>query len=150
MSAPTVPATIEATPRRMRIWFALMAVLVVAVMVTVSILLKSSTTGVVAFRTSDQVATMGIGLAIGGALLYCARPRLRASAEGLEVRNIVNTALVPWDQVRAVRFDEHSPWASLLLSNEDEMSVLAVQAADGERAVRAVEGMRALLAASRV
>lgn len=150
MTTPATPAPVEATPRRMRIWFTLMALLVVAVMVTVSVLLKTSTTGVVAFRTSDQVATMGIGLLIGGAILYCARPRMTADAQAVTVRNIVGTHVVPWEHVRAVRFDEHSPWASLLLSNEDEMSVLAVQAADGERAVRAVEGMRALLAADRV
>ncbi len=149
MSTPATPSPVEATPRRMRIWFTLMALLVVVVMVVVSVLLKSSTTGVVAFRTSDQVATMGIGLLMGAAILYCARPRMTAGAEGVVVRNIVGTHHVPWEQVGAVRFDEHSPWASLLLRNEDEMSVLAVQAADGERAVHAVEGMRALLAASR-
>lgn len=149
MTTPATSAPVEATPLRMRIWFGLMAVLVVAVTVTVSVLLKSSTTGVVAFRTSDQVATMGIGLAMGGAILFCARPRMTADARAVTVRNIVGTHVVPWEYVRAVRFDQHSPWASLLLSNEDELSVLAVQAADGERAVRAVEGMRALLAADR-
>ena len=51
--------------------------------------------------------------------------------------------------IRAVRFDRKSPWASLLLENGDEISVLAVQAADREYAVRTVEGLRALHAAKR-
>lgn len=150
MSAPTAPATVSCTPRRQRLLCALMALLVVVVMVVVSVLLKSSTTGVVSFRTSDQVATTALGLLLGAGILFTARARVDADAAGVRVRNILGTHHLPWEQVRAVRFDENSPWASLLLADEDELSVLAVQATDGERAVHAVEGMRALLAASRV
>ena len=50
--------------------------------------------------------------------------------------------------MRAVAFDRKSPWASLVLRNGDEVALLAVQAVDKERAVRAVEGLRALLAAA--
>ncbi len=152
MDAPTAPGgspTVSATPRRQRLLCALMALLVVLVMAVVSILLKSSTTGVVAFRTSDQVATLGLGLLIGAGILYTARSRVDADADGVRVRNIIGTHQVPWAAVRAVRFDDHSPWASLLLADDDELSVIAVQATDGERAVRAVEGLRGLLAASR-
>jgi hypothetical protein len=45
-----------------------------------------------------------------------------------------------------VRFDRHSPWATLLLTNDDELAVSAVQAADGQHALAAVRGLRALLA----
>jgi hypothetical protein len=51
--------------------------------------------------------------------------------------------------VRAVRFERKSAWASLLLENGDEISLLAVQAVDKEYAVRAVEGLRTLRAAAR-
>ncbi|SDP58493.1 PH domain-containing protein [Klenkia soli] len=145
----TAITTVSATPRRQRIMCGLMAAVIFGVMLVVSILLKSSTTGVVAFQTSDQVATSGLGLAMAAATLYLSRARVDADAEGVTVRNIVGTHRLPWAHVRAVRFDQNSPWASLLLVDDDELSVLAVQAADGERAVRAVEGMRTLLAASR-
>ena len=45
-------------------------------------------------------------------------------------------------------FDRKSAWASLRLRNDDEVALLAVQAVDREHAVRAVEGLRALLAAA--
>ncbi|SDG62431.1 PH domain-containing protein [Klenkia brasiliensis] len=148
MSSPAT-TTVSATPRRQRIMCGLMAAVIFAVMLVVSILLKTHTTGVIAFRTSDQVATTGLGIAMAAATVYLSRARVDADASGVRVRNIVGTHTLPWSAVRAVRFDENSPWASLLLVDDDELSVLAVQAADGERAVRAVEGMRTLLAASR-
>ena len=138
----------SAVPRRLRLICALAATALVAVMTVVAVLLKSSTTGVVAFQTADQVAMVVLGLAMGAGVLLVARPRVDADAAGIRVRNVVGTHELPWSMVRAVRFDRHSPWASLLLSNGDELSVLAVQAADRGRAVDAVEGLRALLAAA--
>jgi hypothetical protein len=125
-----------------------MATAIVAVMTVVAALLRSSSTGVVAFQTADQVAMVCLGLAMGAGVLLLARPRVDADAERIRVRNVLATHELPWSLVRAVRFDRHSPWASLLLSNGDELSVLAVQAADKGRAVDAVEGLRALLAAA--
>jgi hypothetical protein len=123
-------------------------VAIVAVMTVVAVLLKSSTTGVVAFQTADQVAMVGLGLAMGAAVLWVSRPRVDADADGVRVRNIVGTYQLPWSMVQAVRFDRHSPWATLLLTNGEEMAVLAVQAADKERALVAVQGLRGLLAAA--
>jgi hypothetical protein len=117
-------------------------------MTVVAVLLKSSTTGVVAFQTADQVAMVGLGLAMGAGVLWVSRPRMDADAEGIQVRNIVGTYRLPWTMVQAVRFDRHSPWATLLLTNGEEVAVLAVQAADKERALAAVQDLRALLAAA--
>jgi PH (Pleckstrin Homology) domain-containing protein len=125
---------------------ALMAGALVVAMTVVAVLLKSSTTGVVAFHTSDQVAMVGLGLAMGAGVLLVGRSRVDADADGLRVRNVVINHEVPWSAVQAVRFDEHSPWATLLLTNDDELAVSAVQAADGARALVAVRGLRALLA----
>ncbi len=125
---------------------ALAAAGLVAVMTVVAVLLKSSSTGVVSFRTSDQVAMVGLGLAMAAGVLLVGRSRVEADTEGLRIRNVLVNHVVPWSAVRAVRFDRHSPWATLLLSNDDELAVSAVQAADGERALVAVRGLRALLA----
>jgi hypothetical protein len=142
------PRPVSAVPRRLRLICVLAAIAIVTVMTVVAVLLKSSTTGVVAFQTADQVAMMSLGLAMGAAVLWVARPRVDADARGIRVRNILGDHELPWSIVRAVRFDRHSPWATLLLTNGDELAVLAVQAADKERAAVAVEGLRALLAAS--
>ena len=148
MTVGAAPRPVTAVPRRLRLICALAAAALVAVMTVVAVLLKSSTTGVVAFQTADQVAMVGLGLAMGAAVLWVARPRVDADSSGIRVRNVLGNHELPWSVVRAVRFDRHSPWATLLLSNGDELAVLAVQAADGERAAVAVEGLRALLAAS--
>ena len=69
-----------------------------------------------------------------------------ADATGIRARNVFIRHELPWAAVRAVRFDRHSSWATLVLTNGDELPLLAVQAADKEHTVRAVEGLRALLA----
>jgi hypothetical protein len=142
----TSPPPVSAVPRRLRIICAAAAAVVVAVMAVVGLLLKSTATGVVNFRTSDQVAMVGLGLVLGAGILLLGRSRVDADADGIRVLNILGRHELPWSAVRAVRFDRNSAWASLLLSNDDELAVLAVQASDRMRAVRAVEGMRALLA----
>ena len=147
---PTTPAVpVSATPRRLRLICALAAAAVVAVMVVVAVLLTSSSTGVVTFGLVDQVAMVGLGVFVGAGVMLAGASRIDADAEGVRVRNVLVRHALPWELVRSVRFDRHSSWASLELTNGDEVSVLAVQAADGERALVAVEGLRALLAAHR-
>ncbi|WP_308128254.1 PH domain-containing protein [Modestobacter italicus] len=146
MPADPAPAPVSAVPRRLRLITALMAAGLVLAMTVVAVLLKESTTGVVSFQTADQVAMIGLGLAMGAGVLLLGRSRVDADADGIRVRNVLMNHDLPWAAVRAVRFDEHSPWASLLLGNGDELAVSAVQAADGARALTAVRGLRALLA----
>jgi hypothetical protein len=143
------PPTVSAVPRRLRIICAAAAAVVVAAMVVVGLLLKSSATGVVTFRTSDQVAMIGLGVLMGAGILLLGRSRVDADADGIRVRNILGRHELPWSAVKAVRFDRNSAWASLLLGNDDELAVLAIQAGDRMRAVDAVEGLRALLAHAR-
>jgi hypothetical protein len=133
----------------MRLVCAVVAAVVLVVMVVVAVLLKSSSTGVVSFGTSDQLSMVGLGVLLAAGILLLARSRVDADAGGVRVRNILGSHALPWAAVRAVRFERSSAWASLLLVTGEEIAVLAVQAADGERAVAAVEGLRALLGAAR-
>ena len=141
------PPTVTAVPRLLRTIVAVAAVGLVAAMTAVAILLPSSSVGVVAFGLVDQLAIFGLGLIVGGAVLFLGRPRVDADVHGVRVRNIASAQDIPWSRVKAVRFEEKSFWATLLLRNGDELSVLAVQASDGQRAVAAVRGLRLLLAA---
>ncbi len=133
----------------MRLLLAVLGVIVVAGMVYVAAGLKETTNTVVNYRTSDQVAIVGIGLVLALGILFLGRSRVDADADGVRVRNVVVHHELPWRAVRAVRFDRKSAWASLLLENGDEISLLAVQAVDKEHAVRAVESLRELRAAAR-
>ncbi|HEX2073490.1 MAG TPA: PH domain-containing protein [Geodermatophilus sp.] len=145
-SAP--PTRVSAVPRRWRMVCAGLAAVVVVVMAVVGLTLKDNAAGV-AFTTADQVAVVGLGLVLGAGLLALGRPRVDADADGIRVRNLAGVREVPWSAVRAVRFDRRFKWATLLLTNDDEFALLAIQGADGDRAADAVEGLRALLAASR-
>ncbi len=139
----------SAVPRRMRLLLAVVAAVVVGVMVFVALGLKGTTNSVISYRTSDQVAVVGIGLVIAAGVLFLGRSRVDADAHGVRVRNVVVHHDLPWQAVKAVRFERKSAWASLLLENGDEISLIAVQAADKEHAVRAVETLRALRTAAR-
>ena len=133
----------------MRLLCGLVAAVVVGTALVVALSLTSSSTGVVAFSLDDQIAVFGLGLALGAAIVALGRSRVDADADGVRIRNILVHHDLPWTAVRAVSFARASSWATLQLENGDEISLLAVQADDRERAVRAVEGLRALHAAKR-
>ena len=149
VSGPAEPPPVSAVPRRTRLLCALAAAGVVGIALVVALSLKSSSTGVVQFRTDDQIAIFGLGLALGGAIMTLGRSRVDADAEGVRVRNIAIRHELPWTAVRSVSFARSSSWATLQLENDDEIALLAVQAGDKERAVRAVDALRALHAAKR-
>jgi hypothetical protein len=144
-----VPPAVSAVPRRWRLLCASAAVVVAAVLTYVGVTLPQNATGVASFDVADQVALVGLGLVFGAGLLALGRPRVDADERGIRVRNLAGERTVPWTAVRAVRFDRRFRWATLLLTNDDEFALLAIQGADGDRAVEAVEGLRALLAAHR-
>ncbi|MGR6963856.1 PH domain-containing protein [Geodermatophilus sp. URMC 61] len=143
------PPAVSAVPRRWRALCATAAVVVAAVLTYVGVTLPQNATGVASFNAADQVALVGLGLVLGGGLLALGRPRVDADERGVRVRNLAGERTLPWTAVQAIRFDRRFRWATLLLTNDDEFAVLAIQGADGDRAVEAVEGLRALLAASR-
>jgi hypothetical protein len=132
----------------MRLACAAVAAVVVVVMAYVALALPSTTNTVVDYGAVDQVAMAGLGVVLAAGLLWLGRSRVDADAEGIRWRNVAITHQLPWSAVRAVRFDRKSAWASLLLRNDDEVALFAVQAVDKERAVVAVEALRALLAAA--
>ncbi len=136
-------------PRKIRIIAWSLAVLVVVAMVMVGVLLKQSNTAAVTFRTSDQLAMIGLGLILAGALLVLTRPYVRADAHGVAVRNLGGVTLVPWQVVKAVRFTDATPWATLELQDDDALTLLAIQAVDGAAAADATDALRRLLVESR-
>ena len=99
----------------MRLALAVVGVVVVAVMVVVAAGLKDTANTVVTYRTSDQLAIVGLGLVLAAGLLFLGRSRVDADAEGVRIRNVVVHHELPWQAVRAVRFERKSAWASLLL-----------------------------------
>lgn len=135
-------------PRKVLICAWVGAVAVLALFVAVAVVLRVQPTGVY-FRLADQVAMVLLGLFIAGGVLLLARPRVRADAAGIEVRNIVSTRYVPWELVVRVAFPDGASWARLDLPDDEYLPVLAIQAVDRQRAVDGITRIRALHAAAR-
>jgi len=133
----------EARPRKARRVAVAAAVLLVAVFTVVAVLLRRTPTGVY-FRVSDQVAMVLLGLLLAGAALLFARPRVRAGAEGVEVRNLLGSRTLPWELVLRVSFPDGAPWARLEIPDDEYIAVMAIQAADGGHAVQAIRALRAV------
>ena len=132
-------------PRRIRWVAGISAVVVVILFTALSFGLHGATgMGMGRYGRGDQTAMIGLGVLIGLGILAFTRPRVRADADGIKVRNVVGTFDLPWSVVRAVRFDRNSPWASLELHDDDTISLHALQAADKEYAVDGVRALRAL------
>ncbi|WP_111767510.1 PH domain-containing protein [Nakamurella deserti] len=141
-TGPT-PGAVTVRPRRIAVYAAIGAAAVILVGVFVALKLRGSDTGVY-FRTSDAVAMAGLGLLFAGGIMLTARPRLRADAHGLRVRNIVGERFVPWPVIERISFPEGAVWAQLELADDEVMSVMAIQSMDKERAVVALREVRAL------
>ena len=144
---PPRGAVLVVRPRLVRRAAWVCAVAVVAVSTVVASVLRTTDTGVV-FRFADQVAMVLLGVLLAGGVLLLARPRVRADADGVEVRNTGWPRYLPWELVRAVSFPDGASWARLELIGDDYLPVLAIQAVDGQRAVEGIRRVRALHAAA--
>ena len=120
------------------------AVLILAVHVTVGLLLKVRSTGVI-FHTADQVAIALLGVVFAGLVLLFARPRLRVGARGLGVRNLFGERLITWSEVEEVAFPRGARWARVELPLDEYVPLMAIQAVDKDRAVDAMDTVRDLM-----
>ena len=143
-------ATITLRPRKIRrvCWVA--APLVVAFFVVLGTLLSGSTgDGEGAFQPSDRIAMMTLGLFVAAGILVLARPRVVADRRHVVIRNVIGGYDLPWEVVRAVRFERGNPWATLELEDDDVVALMAIQATDKDLALAGVKALRSLLAAHR-
>ncbi|MEU6078124.1 PH domain-containing protein [Micromonospora sp. NPDC047074] len=137
--------TVHLRPRRIRVvcWTSAAVLFVVFSLVATS-LSGATGNGYGSFQRGDQIAMVGLGVLGALAFLIFTRPRVDADARGVRVRNIVGSYELPWEVVRGVRFDRGAPWASLELHDDDLLPMVALQAADKERAVEGVRALRRL------
>jgi hypothetical protein len=142
------PPRLVVRPRTLR-WTAwVTATLFLAVLTVAGVLLRIAPTGVY-FRVADQVALIVLGARMAAGALLFARPRVRADAEGVEVRNLLGARWVPWSEVRGVSFPDGASWARLDLDHDEYLPMLAIQSSDRQHAVAAMSALRDLHAAHR-
>jgi hypothetical protein len=143
--------TVEYRPKRIRWVAGVAAVAVVTLFTAIGTGLRGSSgfqDNVGTFQRGDQAAMVGLGVLIALGILAFCRPRVRAGADGIRIRNVIGGYDLPWSVVRAVRFDRSAAWASLELHNDDTVPLHALQAADKDYAVDGVRTLRALHAAA--
>ncbi|MBF9349038.1 MULTISPECIES: PH domain-containing protein [Mycobacteroides] len=121
------------------------AFIIAAAHVAVGVLLKISPNSGVIFKTSDQIGIALVGFVIAGVVLMFARPRVRAGAVGIEVRNVLGPKLIPWSEVVGVSFPAGAQWARLDLDDYEYEPLMAIQAIDKQRAVDAMDALRGLV-----
>lgn len=138
-------ARVTFRPRRIRRVCWVLAPLVVVVFTVLGLALSGSTgEGGGAFGTSDRFAMAGLGVLMALAILLFTRPKVSADRTSVQIQNVIGGYDLPWQVVRAVRFERGNPWLTLELHDDDVVAVMAVQAADKEHAVAAARALRAL------
>ena len=128
-TGPSHPSEPDASfrPRRGRVLPLVMAGVAVAVCAVVALGMGAGGT----WRVGDQLALVGLGLALAAFLGRYASIRAVPDEAGLTVRNLMLTRTVTWDEVIEVRFPEGAPWVTVELDDGDELAVMAMQRADG-------------------
>lgn len=117
-------------PRRGRAVAMTMAVLAVLLFTAFAFLAPHPSRGG-SYGIGDRVAIIGIGAVIAGFLWRYVGIRAVPDADGILVRNLIQSRRVQWREVEAVRFHGGAAWPVLALHDGDEVAVMAVQKADG-------------------
>jgi hypothetical protein len=120
------------------------AFLIAAAHIAVGFLLKIGSSGVL-FRTADQVGIALVGITLACLVLLLARARVRAGKSGIAVRNALAYKVIPWSDVVDVSFPLGARWARVDLADDEYTPVMAIQAVDKDRAVRAMNDLRTLM-----
>jgi Bacterial PH domain len=83
-----------------------------------------------------------IGMALGLGLSY-----VRADDEGLTIRNGIRIYVVPWREVKAIRYRDGDPWPFVLVRGAiEQRALLGIQRSDRRRADAHVADLRNRLA----
>ena len=101
------------------------------------------------FGGKDQVGTLVLGIVLGGLFLMLTRPRLHADLQAVRMRSFLGGwRTVPWDLIVGVEFPKKVRFARILLPGDELLALYAVQRWDRAEAVVAMQGLRALFAAT--
>jgi membrane protein implicated in regulation of membrane protease activity len=105
--------------------------------------------GVPGWGLTDSLLMFGVGVLIAAMMWRFASLRAVPSPSGLEVRNVLLTRRIAWDEVERVRFAGGDPWVLLDLTDGDQLAVMAVQRADGPYGQAEASRLAALVEAGR-
>ena len=131
-------------PRRVRFVVWIFGGVEVAVLLGLAAFLPA--TGPIPFHWPDRLGVVLVALAVVLVLSRFARLRAVPGPDGLRVRNVLFTRRLAWAQIVSVQFGGGMPWAVLDLTDGDTLAVMAVQRADGDRAINEARRLATLVA----
>jgi hypothetical protein len=140
--------TVRARPHRTAaIAWAASAVVLVVFVIT-ALVMRRYNAGAT-FGAKDQIGTVVVGVVVALLLIMPTYPRLVADETAIRTRSFLgNYRVIPWDVVVDVRFPANVRFAQIVLPADETLAIYAVQRWDKERAVEAMDGLRALFAAT--
>jgi PH (Pleckstrin Homology) domain-containing protein len=140
--------TVKARPiRTARIAWAASATVLVVFVVT-ALVMKRYNAGAF-FNDKDQIGTVVVGIVVSLLLIMPTYPRLVADESGVRLRSFLgNYRTIPWDVIVDVRFPSKVRFAQLVLAADETLAIYAVQRWDKDQAVRTMDELRALFAAT--
>lgn len=98
-----------------------------------------------AFNVLQRLTLIAFGLAAAAGGYALGRSRVEARDDGLLVVNGFRSHLYPWRDIRGVTLRAGGPWAILELADGATSAAMGIQGSDGDRAVRQVKRLRAIL-----
>lgn len=94
----------------------------------------------------DRAGFVVVAALIGWGLYRLAEVGADPSETHLVVRNVLLTRRLEWAEVLGLRFDSGDAWVMLDVSDGDTLAVMAIQRADGDRAVSEATRLATLIA----
>jgi hypothetical protein len=143
-TAPALPHTWRPLGVRIAVW--VLGTMLLALFVAVWIGIGEERRA--EFTLFQRGTLVFMGLLLFGCWFALVRSCVRATARGLTVVNGYRTRSYEWSQVIAVSLRRGAPWGTLDLSDGTTVSLVGVQGSDGQRARRAVQEIRATIAAN--
>ena len=90
--------------------------------------------------TGSQITTLVlIYLAIVAVVHGIGRSYVRASDDGLAIRNGYRQHVIPWAQVRGISMQPGAPWPTLVHGDDERTVLFALQGTDGPRTKKAID-----------
>jgi hypothetical protein len=90
------------------------------------------------FRGVEIATLVIIYLAVIAVLHGIARSYVKASDDGLEIRNGYRRHVIPWDQARGISMRAGAPWPTLIYGDDERIMMFALQGTDGSRTKQAI------------
>lgn len=97
------------------------------------------------FTVFQKSTLVFLGLIALGVWFALMRSRVTVGEDGVVVVNGYRKREFTWAQVVAVNLRRGAPWAGIDLSDGTSLPAIAIQASDGDRAIRAVVELRRLI-----